>query len=60
MPGFTTAEVAEILELCRTGAYDLLVDISGMGGAPIWGPDEDGRWCINIDEKRIAEKFKAE
>jgi hypothetical protein len=56
--GFTTAQVADVLSMTRQGAYALLTDISGVGGVPIWGPDEEGRWGINIDDRRIADKFK--
>lgn len=56
--GFTTVQVADVLGMTRQGAYDLLVDISGAEGVPIWGPDKECRWGINIDELRIADRFK--
>jgi hypothetical protein len=49
-PRFTTAEIANKLELTYGGAWQLITSISGADGVPIWGPDEDnGTWGILLD-----------
>lgn len=48
--GMSTIEIAELLGMTRQGAHDLMCDISGAGGAPVY--QSEGKWHMLVEYVR--------